>query len=145
MTQEDPGRPALAAVLEMTDSLKATAREVGLLRASVRTSRRIIAGLVMSIILDVTLTVFLAIVAVDQHTATNEIHSAQLAACASTNSTRASGKALWDSFLAILLTPPAAGPEPKPAQVAADHKIAAQFEKQVARVYMPVDCARAYP
>lgn len=120
-----------------------------------RRTRKVMWALAASLVLDITLTVVLSIVAFQAHgTAdTNSqlvqevhmqqvaLHAAQLSACAGGNTFRADQNVIWKDFIRILTTPTATSTK---AQVAKADKLAAQFLAYVSTVNHAVNCAKLY-
>ena len=120
-----------------------------------RRTRKLMWALAGSLVLDITLTVVLSIVAFQAHgtASTNAelvqelhmqqsaLHAAQLEACAGGNTFRADQDVIWGRFIGILTTPTATSTK---AEVAKADKIAAQFLAYISQVNHPVNCAELY-
>jgi hypothetical protein len=105
----------------------------GLLKAQAyeRRTRRLTWGLLVSLILDVALTVVVSILSINAISQAQAVHQSQLAACAVGNQARADQLKLW----AFLLATTAGNPGTNPAQLA-------QFRVFIGKTFKPVDCAR---
>jgi hypothetical protein len=127
-----------------------------------RRTRKLIWGLVVSIALDVALTVVLGLTAFQAHDAASSntqlvqkvnaqqatlhvqqvaLHAAQLSACANGNVFRVNQTTIWHDFVRILTTPT---PSSTKAQVAQADKLAAQFLAFVGQVNHKVNCVKLY-
>ena len=129
---------ALATAKGLTGALEAMTGELGRLRKYGVRNRRMIWGLIVSIALDLILTAFVAVTAIQAHDANTAANSAKVAEatlCRAGNVARAQQVTLWTHLLS---TPPVPGsPKRTPAQQA---EIDA-FGKYVRTVFAPRDCA----
>lgn len=144
MSQPEPNRETLDTAQGLTAAMGAVSEDIQRLTAYGRRNRRLIWGLVISIILDLALTVSVAIVAVQAHDANgaaNQNRVSAIAACQSTNVARAQNQQLWDYLLAIS--------QPRPGESAAQRargeKALAEIRAKVATTFAPRDCQRQYP
>jgi len=122
---------SLAEVAKSAQETRALAMRVD---AYSRRTRRLTTGLIISLVLDVTLTVvvtLLSISALDQGSA---LHGSQVAACAISNQTRVEQEQLWTYILQDAAPPKTA------AQKAADDK----FLAHVRATFAPVNCTAVY-
>ena len=152
---EETAAQALALASDLSETLGEIERRLDLYSAFGRRSRQVIIALAVSIVLDVTLTIVLSIVAIQAHgtASTNAqlvgelhaqqaaLHGAQLTACANGNTFRADQNVIWEDFVHILTTPT---PSSTKAQIAQADKLAAQFLAYVATVNHPMNCAALY-
>lgn len=95
-----------------------------------RRTRKIIWGLVISIVLDVALTVVIGFLTASALHANSTLHESQLNACALTNQSRAENLGLWDYLFHL-----AGG-----AKTPADKLLLARVDK----TFAPEDCAAIY-
>lgn len=115
------------------------------LAGRVHKDRRLIAGLAVSLILDLALTVVVAVFAVQAHDANTSAQAAKAVAvvaqqnnrnlCLSGNESRGQQHGLWLYLFQL------AGP-PKTAQ---GRKLTAKFEEHLNTVFSPRDCAHVNP
>jgi hypothetical protein len=99
-----------------------------------RTSRHLIWGLVVSLILDVTLTVFVSVIAVQANNASNtaqHAYASNVALCVAGNVSRQQNEGLWLFFLKLL------GAPKEPAAIHAE----ALLRAELAKVFGPRNCA----
>lgn len=136
-----------AALAAMTGQLEAVNKRLDLAEKAAKRSRRIIAGLVVSLVLDITLTVLVTVFALQAHNASAEasatvqqLHASEIESCDASNQTRLQEIALW-SHLASVSRP---SPTATPAQAAASKKAVQQFLAYVVRVFSPRNCAHLY-
>lgn len=112
----------------------------GQLAATVRyghRNRHLIVGLAVSLVVDVALTVALAVVAVQARDATDaaaRVHDRQVATCESGNDARAAQIQLWNYLLSV--------PPVRPLTAEQKQQIT-QFRAYVHRVFAARDCSRA--
>lgn len=137
------------------DPLFDTAMElIGKLQSGQSVIRHIVWGLVLSVLLDISLTIVLAFTAVHamatqqqlqdtQHklsVAIAEIHQAERSGCERINAERADEHSLWNDIIRL------SAKNPPPGQTAAEkratRKELAQFEKLLNRTFVRRDCAR---
>lgn len=103
-------------------------------------SRRTTRLLVVSVALDIALSVVTIVLALGQVSTTAAIHQSQLNGCAIGNNLRAGQVRLWDHVLALAGTPPHETPAQRRQRLATDGAFRAYVRSQFA----PVDCARLY-
>lgn len=110
MLGEDPQETARA----LTAALQDMTKQLAGVKATVRRGKRVIAALVISLVLDVALTVGVSIAAVQASDASGkasatitQLHASNVSACRKANVNRAEDVAIWNQFLADL-APPAA-------------------------------------
>lgn len=136
MTPGD-GETLPGAVLErleaMSDTLVKVAGRLETVAARERRTRRLTLGLVVSIILDVTLTIVVSILSANALNQGSTLHRSQLAACAIGNQTRHDQVKLWGFVLKLS----AKDPHSNQAQLR-------MFKAFVDTTFAPVDCAGLY-
>lgn len=129
---------ALAAAKSLTGALKDMTGELARLRRYGVRNRQMIWGLIVSIALDLILTAFIAVTAIQAHEASAAAASAKFAEsalCQAGNVARAQQVQLWDHLLTL---PPAKGAPPRTAAQEAE---AAAFGRYVRSVFASRDCA----
>jgi hypothetical protein len=104
-------------------------------------TRKLMWGLAVSIILDITLTVVLGFVSADALSANAALHSSQLVSCANGNIFRTDQDTIWRDFIGLIAKPSAGEPA---AQVARTDKLAASFLTYVTRVNHAINCTALY-
>jgi hypothetical protein len=138
----EPKPDPIATARGLTDALKATAAEVERLRKYGRTNRKFV-------VVDVALTVLLAVVgllsahAVSQSSAASVLatqnHTAQIAICQSGNQARAQNEQLWNFIIALSTSSP-----PRPgetaAQKAAGERIIGLLKAKVTMTFKSRNC-----
>jgi hypothetical protein len=130
---------ALATAKGLTGALEGMTAELGRLAAYGHRNRRMIWGLVVSIVLDLILTGFVAVAAIQAHdanTAAGAAKASEMALCTAGNAARAQQVTLWTHLLSL---PPAAG---SPARTKAQQEEIAAFGAYVKSIFKPRDCAR---
>lgn len=138
MSQPDSPRDAVQAAIGLTKAVDALAGKVEALAAYGHRNRRMIWGLIISIILDLALTVVVAVFAVQAHdanTAARVASQSELALCRAGNVARAQQVKLWTHLLSL---PPAPGSPPR--SKAQQQEIAA-FGAYVQSIFRARDCA----
>ena len=150
MSEPVPDREALETAQALTEALTGTREQVAALTAAVKRSRRHIFALAVSLLLDVALTVVVAIFAVQAHSASTsashadatvaELHATQVAGCQAGNAERAEQTALW-THLAAISKPP---PHLTRRQLAANKREIAALLAYVKHTFAPRDCQKAY-
>jgi hypothetical protein len=138
-------REALDAAKGLTGALNGVTQELKRLAAYGHKNRRMIWGLIVSITLDVLLTVVVAVFAIQAHDADASATAArQIAAvaqqadrnlCLSSNVSRAQQLGLWDYLFTL------AGP----AKTKEGAKLDAEFLHHVATLFAPRDCSHVNP
>jgi hypothetical protein len=136
---------ALAAARGLTGALEGMTGQLAGLTAYGKRNRRMIWGLIISITLDLILTAFVAVTAIQAHDANNSAKTARAVAvaaaqnnrnlCESSNIARAQQVELWTYLFDL------AGP-PKTAQGA---KLTAEFKHHLQVVFAPRDCSHVNP
>jgi hypothetical protein len=129
---------ALAAAKGLTGALTDMTAELQRLAAYGHRNRRMIWGLIISIILDLVLTVTIAIVAVQAHdanTAAAAAKQSELALCTAGNAARAQQVTLWTHLLTL---PRAPG---SPPRTKAQQQEISAFGVYVKSIFHPRDCA----
>lgn len=144
MTPGDGGAPpvnAWARMAELGQLLDEVSRRLKTVsdaqivdRASSRRTRRLALGLAMSIVLDVLLTVVVALLTITSLNQNATLHASQLVSCANSNDTRAEQRRLWAYILRI-------SAPPKTAAAKAQEQ---QFVAFVNATFAPVNCAAIY-
>lgn len=131
-----------AALAAMTGQLEAVNKRLDLAEKAGRRSRRIIAGLVISLVLDITLTVLVTVFALQAHDASaqasatvEQLHQTQISACEIGNQTLAKEVLLWTHLAAISTTA-----QTTPAQ----RKTDAQLLAFIKATFAPRPCAKIY-
>jgi hypothetical protein len=126
---------ALEAARRLTDSLHGVQNELRRVKKQGRKNTHLIWGLAVSLILDVTLTVVVALVAVQAHSASDtasQAYASNQALCTATNSSRLQQIELWSYLLDLTK-----GPE-----TPAEKKVIDEFTTYLHKVFAPRDCAR---
>jgi hypothetical protein len=141
VTEQQGDQAALSAAKNLTAALGTMSAEVRRLSAYGHRNRRMIWGLIISIALDVTLTVVVAVFAVQAHDANTSAAAARAVAavaqqdsqalCEAGNVARAQQVDLWDYVLSLSRKPTT--PE--------QEKVVAQFEQHLHAVFAPRNCA----
>lgn len=145
---------AIDAAHSLTETLQGTADELAGMRrelAAMNTyghrNRHLIAGVAVSIALDIALTVIVAVIGIQAHHASDvaslaaaQNHASALASCRTSNVSRAAEVQLWTHLVAV--TPPAAGT--KPAVATAARLRASALLAYVRKTFAPRDCAQIY-
>lgn len=103
-------------------------------RESAHRTRQMAIGLAVSIILDVVLTVVVALLSVSALNQNATLHASQLASCATSNETRAEQRQLWQYIFQISGTP----------KTTAEKAREQQFLAFVNTTFAPVNCAAVY-
>jgi len=134
-----PGPDAVLARLDMlTESLGVVATQLGrvseLFTRTRRQGIRIVAGLAVSFVMDVVLTIVVALLSVSSLSQASAIHVSQLTACSIGNESRVAQIQLWGYVLQL------AGSPKTPAEEERDRK----FLAYVNRTFAPVNCAQLY-
>ena len=106
-------------------------------------TRRMVIGLIFSILLDVTLTVLVGLALVGTNSQSQEIRQASIASCDSSNATRAVEQQLWTTFLGILV-PPVKPANVSTAVYAKEKAIADSFLAKVDAAFAQRNCAKLY-
>lgn len=121
---------ALARMEALGETLNQVATTLNTVRERERTTRRLAIGLVISVFLDVALTVVVSILSVNALSQNSNLHQSQLAACAIGNQFRTQQVQLWDYLF----------------QLSGGVKTAQerQLQTYVEKTFSPVDCARLY-
>ena len=101
-------------------------------------SKRTIRLLAVSVLFDVTLSLFCVFLAVSQHNTTNAIHQSQLTACGIGNQARLGQITLWSHVIDVSAAPAHETPAARAARLA---RLAA-FKAYIGRQFRPVNCAR---
>lgn len=134
----DPDREAtLAAAARLEQAMGNLTDQIHALRTYSQRSRRLIWGLVVSLLLDVLLSVAVAVIAVQANEATstaNQNRQTQIATCEAGNQSRALQLQLWTYVLDLS----AQSPRDYPGK---DQQLA-QFRDYIARTFAPRDCSR---
>jgi hypothetical protein len=126
---------ALDAARRLADSLDGVRRELREVKEQGRRNRHLIWGLAVSLLLDVTLTVVVALVAVQAHSASStasQAYASNQALCTATNTARVQQVELWTYLLNLTK-----GPE-----TPAEKKVIGEFTAYLHKVFAPRDCAR---
>jgi hypothetical protein len=146
---------ALALAKALGETLTEIARRLDEYSALGKRSDRIVRrlrglgiGLLVSLVLDVTLTVVLGLTAFSAHDTASanaqlvqELHAAQLTSCANGNVFREDQDTIWRDFIGLIAKP---SPGESPAQAAKTGQLAAQFLDYVSKVNHPVNCTALY-
>jgi hypothetical protein len=145
VTEQPPGTGAVEAARALTGELSAFRGEVAALAVAVKRSRHYIFWLTVSLIVDVALTVVVAVFAVQAHDANTSAIAARAAAavaaqdskalCTSGNVARAEQIEPWEILIHL-----AKGPETS----AQKHEIAV-FTADLRRIYAPRNCSHITP
>jgi hypothetical protein len=138
VTEPAPDREALETAQALTEALTGTREQVAALTAAVRRSRRHIVALAVSLLLDVALTVVVAIFAVQAHSASDratradvsvtQLHASQVAGCQAGNQQRAEQIGLWEHIYSLAKS----GKKLTAAQRRADNALIAYIRKTFA-------------
>jgi hypothetical protein len=149
LTTPTPPDGAMAAARGLTGALDGMSARLDAVRADSeerdaaileygRTNRRMIRWLIISVTLDVALTVivgFLGIQARDNAVALQKTAASNLALCEASNVARHQQIDLWDFLLSL-------GKQP---QTAAQRKTVTEFKAHLTAIYQPRDCAHLRP
>jgi hypothetical protein len=145
VSQPDSPPGAVAAAVRLAGAVEALGGKVEGLAAYGKKNRHLIWGLVVSLVVDLALTVVVAVFAVQAHDANTSAQAARAVAavaqannrnlCLSGNASRAQQHGLWLYLFQL------AGP-PKTAQGA---KLTGQFKAHLDVVFAPRDCAHVNP
>lgn len=116
-------------LLALSDGLKEARVYGSSNRKSILAIRKVTIALVVSLILDVSLTIVIGFLAVSQGNTTNQLHSQQVAACLTGNKMRQTVVGIWESNIDTF------------------HNTAAgvAFLNTVKRDYAPTNCAKVFP
>ena len=141
---------AVTAARNLTRALEDVDAELKRLNAYGRTSRHLIAGLAVSLLLDVILTIVVAVFAVQAHEANSRatiagatasaIHSSQISACQIGNQLRVRQVGLWEHLIAVSQPPP----QETAAQKRQRAKTAAAFLVYVKKTFPRLNCQQVY-
>ena len=133
-----PDKPdAVAVARRLASAVEALGVKVENLAAYGHRNRRMIWGLIISIVLDLALTVVVAVFAVQAHdanTAAVAASQSELALCQAGNIARAQQVKLWTHLLSL---PPAPG---SPPRTKAQQQEIAAFGAYVQSIFHPRDC-----
>jgi len=143
VTDQKPDREALDTAQGLTAALRGVGSELERLNAFGRRNRHLIWGTIVSLVIDVALTVVVAVFAVQAHEASvtvGELHATQIAACRIGNQSRAAQVALWE-HVASVSTPP---PHATRSEIAKRKRTLAAFLAYVAKVFAPKNCQEIY-
>jgi DNA-binding GntR family transcriptional regulator len=143
VSDQKPDREALATAKGLTEALEAMTGELSRLQAYGKRNRHLIWATIISIALDLALTVVLVFAystANSAREAATAQHASLLAACAAGNQSRAEQVQLWDHLGAI--SKPAPGSTK--AQVARQKAQIAAFLAYVRHVFASRDCTKIY-
>jgi hypothetical protein len=136
MTSSDAGEPLpdpiLAQLKELTDKLDEVASKLATVAGRERRTRQLAWALAGSFVLDIILTVVVAILTVSAIHQGSSVHQSQLATCAISNQTRADERQLW-SYLFELS-----------GKGAADNPQAKKFLVFVDKTFAPLNCSALY-
>jgi hypothetical protein len=144
-----PPQDAMAAARGLTEALNRMSGQLAQVQASSeerdealavygRTNRRMIRGLIVSVVLDVILTFAVGVVGVAAHNNAVTIQrtsASNLALCQAGNVARHQQIDLWDFLLGL----------GKPPQTAQERKTVTEFKAHLADIYAPRDCAHLRP
>lgn len=133
----DRDRDALAAAQGLTDSLDAMAGELRAVNARQDRTRKIVAGLVVSLCLDLLITAGFGYNTVRVNGAQDATHTSEVSACQQANVNRAEDIAIWNRFLGDIAPPGA----PQTAKVKAE---LAEINKLIKTKDMPRNCVALY-
>lgn len=144
----EPDAAAIRAAERLEQSVDGLREEIGTLRDLGQRNRRLIWGLAVSLILDVLLSVAVAVVAVKSTDAAdrateatslaNRNRQTQVATCLASNDTRAANIQLWNYVLDLAAK---GNPNPTPQQT----ERIKQFKTYLAEVFAPRDCNASTP
>jgi hypothetical protein len=139
MLGDDPQKTAR----DLQRALEGMTEQLGQVKASLRRGKRVVAALVVSLILDVALTIGVSVAAFQANDASGkasatitQLHASNLAACRQANVIRVEDVAIWNKFLADLAPPAARTPK-----VAAE---LAGINKLIQVKDTPHDCSAVY-
>lgn len=136
MTAGDAGGPLpdpiLAQLKELTGKLDTVASKLATVAGRERRTRQLAWALAGSFVLDIVLTVVVAILTVSAIDQGSSVHKSQLATCAISNQTRADERQLW-SYL-FELSGPGASKNPQ----------AKKFLVFVDKTFAPLNCSALY-
>ena len=136
---------ALATARGLTGALEGMTAELGRLAAYGHRNRRMIWGLIVSIALDLILTAFVAVTAIQAHDANTSAQAAKAVAsvaqqnnralCLSSNVARAQQIDLWDYLLGLSARP----------ETAQQRKVITEFKAHLSLIFAPRDCDHVSP
>ena len=145
MTESAPDREALEAAKGLKGALDAIGEKIDGLTGAVRRSKHMIIALAVSLCIDVTLTVIVAVFAVQAHDANASAIAAKDAAavaakenralCLSGNAARAEQIKPWEILIGLSKMP----------QSAAQRREIAVFVADLHKIYAPRNCAHITP
>jgi hypothetical protein len=142
---EDSAPGSVRAARDLQKALEGMTAQLAAVKASVARGKRVTAGLIISLVLDVALTVGVTIAAVQAGDASSQaaatvaqLHAVQVSACNAGDATRAAEVRLW-THLAKSSKP---APGTTPAQAAKDRQAIAALLAYVRQAFAPRDCAR---
>jgi hypothetical protein len=143
MIGDDASGDLVAVAQALTASMDGLAQQVGVLNAQVdaqesygRRNRRMIWGLVVSLLLDAILTVVIVTVKVQANRAsdqTAQVRTQQITTCVSTNEARALNVQLWEYVLTI---------PPSQQLTEEQKKRISDFRVFLRRTFAPRDCSK---
>ena len=146
MTEQHPDQETLDTARGLTTALDAVSKEIQRLTAFGVRNRRMIWGLIISITLDLILTAFVAVTAIQAHDANTSASAAKAVAvvaaagsrnlCESSNIARAQQVDLWDYVLGLSSGKP---------QTAQEKKNVAAFRHHLSVIFAPRDCSHVNP
>jgi hypothetical protein len=144
VTEQHGDRAALDAARNLTAALKDISADVRGLSSYGHRSRRMIWGIIVSLVLDLVLTVVVAVFAIQAHDANSYARAARAVAavaqadnrdlCEAGNAARAQQLGLWTYLLSLA---PAPGPQQQALRV--------KFRAHLSQVFQPRDCGTLAP
>lgn len=140
----DPGR-AVEAAERLTGSLNSLSVEVARLNSYGRRNRHLIWGTIISLAIDVALTVAVAVFAIEAHQANvtvAELHATQISACRLGNQSRSQQVALWVHIATVSSASPP--PHESKKQLEKNKRTVAALLAYIRRVFAPRDCQAIY-
>ncbi len=143
MTVPTPDREALETAKGLTGALTGMRDELKAVNAYGRRTRHIVWLTIVSVLLDVALSIVVTVFAVKVHdnaVTLNQLHATNVTACQAGNQTRAKQDLIWHEL--AMLSKPAPG-TPK-AQIRKQRKAVQGFLALVDKAEAPRNCARLY-
>lgn len=150
MTDQTGRERTIKAAGDLAAALQGIGASIGRLDSYGKRNRHLIWSLGVSLVLDVLLTVVVAVFAVQAHDATTSataakataaaVHQSNVSACQAGNDARTQQAKLWE-FVESLIRPPA---HANPQKLREDKAVIAALELHVRETFQPRNCTRIY-